>query len=377
MISPELRARIRRLFFVEHWKVGTIAAELGVHPITVRRAIESEWLAPRSRVVRPSALDPYKPFVHATLAQYPRLRATRLYEMLRARGYPGSLIQLRRYVRTVRPEPAQSGDPQAKLPGEQACVDWGNFGSLTVGTARRTLTCFVMELSLSRAMYVRFSVDRYLESFLRGHVAAFEWFGGVPRELVYLHTGPAVTDRDGTVVRFHRRIHELAGHYQFHPRASAAYRDARAPGIERPLELVRHSFFPGRTFDSIADLEAQARAWTAEIANARPIPGHPDGLRVTEAFTRERPHLLPLPESPFPTEHVAPVRAGKAPYVRFDSNDYAIPPALIGQPLTLLATETRVRIVDGAGDVVAEHPRSYDARQRVDAPAHRPPSTGD
>jgi transposase len=375
VISPELRARIRRLFFAEHWKVGTIAAELGIHPMTVRRAIESEWLAPRSRAVRPSVLDPYKPFIHATLEQYPRLRATRLYEMLRARGYSGSVVQLRRYVKTVRPENTQAAYQElARLPGEQARVDWGNFGTVTVGTARRTLTCFAMELSLSRAIYVRFSLDRYIESFLRGHVAAFEAFGGVPRELLYPHTGPAVTDRDGTMVRFRRRIYELAGHYQFIPRASAIYREARAPELERPLELIRHSFFNGRTFDSIAHLEAQLREWTAEIANTRPIPGHPDGLRVAEAFAREQPYLLPLPECSFPTDHVTSVRSGKTPYVRFDNNHYSIPQALVGQPLTLLASEARVRLVDRAASVVAEHARSYDSRQHIDEPAHRPPS---
>jgi transposase len=373
VISPELRGRIRRLFFVEHWKVGTIAAELGIHPLTVRRAIESEWFAPRSRTVRPSVLDPYKPFINATLEQYPRLRATRLYQMLQARGYSGSVIQLRRYVKTVRPENTQAAYQQLpRLPGEQARVDWGNFGKLPVGTARRTLTCFVIELSLSRAIYVRFSLDRYIGSFLRGHVAAFESFGGVPRELLYPHSGPAVTDRDGNVVRFHPRIHELAGYYQFAPRAGTVYREVRAPNTERPLELIRHSFFNGRTFDSITHLEAQVREWTAKIANTRPIPGHPEGLRVAEAFAREQPYLLPLPESPFPTDHAAFVRSGKTPYVPFDNNDYSIPQTLVGQPLTLLASETRVRIVDRAANVVADHPRSYDSRQRIDDPAHRP-----
>ncbi|MGA3122112.1 MAG: transposase [Polyangiaceae bacterium] len=90
MISPELRARIRRLFFAEHWKVGTIATELGVHHDTVRHAIESDRFVPVGRPKGPSRLDPYKPLVLDTLEQYPRLRATRLFEMLRDRGFSGS-----------------------------------------------------------------------------------------------------------------------------------------------------------------------------------------------------------------------------------------------------------------------------------------------
>src|SRR5437879_3164863 len=102
MISPEQRAEIRRLYYAEHWRVGTIATTLGVHHDTVRHAIEADRFIRPGAQIRPSVLDPYKPFVLATLEQYPRLRATRLYEMLGARGYAGSVVQVRRWVRTVR-----------------------------------------------------------------------------------------------------------------------------------------------------------------------------------------------------------------------------------------------------------------------------------
>src|SRR6266567_328450 len=82
MISPEQRAEIRRLYYAEHWRVGTIATTLGVHHDTVRHAIEADRFIRPGAQIRPSVLDPYKPFVLATLEQYPRLRATRLYEML-------------------------------------------------------------------------------------------------------------------------------------------------------------------------------------------------------------------------------------------------------------------------------------------------------
>ena len=89
MITPAQRAEIRRLSFGEHWKIGTIAAALGVHHETVRAALQHETGGLRRGVSRPSALDPFLPFIRDTLTQYPRLRATRLHEMLRQRGYPG------------------------------------------------------------------------------------------------------------------------------------------------------------------------------------------------------------------------------------------------------------------------------------------------
>jgi len=103
MITPEQHAEMRRLYYGEHWKVGTIATALGVHHDTVRAAI-TDSQAVRRGTARPTALDPYLPFVRDTLAQYPRLRATRLFAMVRPRGYAGSVVQLRRIVRLLRPQ---------------------------------------------------------------------------------------------------------------------------------------------------------------------------------------------------------------------------------------------------------------------------------
>jgi len=102
MIDPEVRVQIRRYFYAEHWKVGTIAQALGVHPDTVKRAIEVERFH-RAEQLRATLLDPYLPLVRQTLEAHPRLRATRLQQMLRDRGYRGSIQQVRRVVaRCVR-----------------------------------------------------------------------------------------------------------------------------------------------------------------------------------------------------------------------------------------------------------------------------------
>src|SRR5262245_65253362 len=148
MIDPKQRAEIRRLFFAEHWKVGTIAAELGLHHDTVRSAICVDTFVRRGSV-GPSVLDPYQDFIVHVLEKHPRLRATRLYEMIRERGYTGSAVQLRRYVRLVRPErQAEAYLALHTLPGEQGQVDWGRFGRIKVGHASRSLCCYVLVLVL-------------------------------------------------------------------------------------------------------------------------------------------------------------------------------------------------------------------------------------
>jgi transposase len=369
MIPPEQRAQIRRLFYAEHWPVNTIATTLDVHHETVQHALERErGVGPAP--IRPSVVDPYKAFITATLEQYPRLRATRLFAMLRDRGYPGSVVQVRRYVRTVRPAArAEAYLRLNTLPGEQAQVDWGNFGALEIGPARRPLSCFVLVLSWSRALYARFALDQTLESFLRGHVEAFTALGGTPRTILYDNLKSVVLERVGDHIRFHPRLLELAGHYHFAPQPCAVARGNEKGRVERTLHYLRHSFFAARRFTSLDDLNAQLARWIAETALARPVPGAPDRRPVAAALEEERAHLLPLPEHAFACDLVRAVVSGKTPYIRFDGNDYSIPHRLIRRPLTLAAGETVVRILDGATEV-AHHARSYGREQRIEDVAH-------
>ena len=371
MISPELRVKIRRLFFAEHWKIGTIAHQLGVHRDTVRAAIESDRFNSAVPPVRPSLLDPYKAFIVQTLEEYPRLRSTRIHRMLVERGYTGSVVTVRKYVSTVRPAARREAFLRLEtLPGEQGQVDWGHFGRIRVGRARRSLSCFVMVLSYSRAMYARFALDQTLESFLRGHVAAFEAFGGVPRTLLYDNLKSVVLERKGDLIRFHPTLLELAGHYHFAPKPCAPYRANEKGKVERAIQYLRRSFFDAHRFASLAELNIDVASWVEDIAHRRPWPGKQITATVSQMLHREREHLLPLPEHRFEHDLIKTVRSGKTPYVRFDLNTYSIPPDHLRRPLTLLASEHRVRIATSAGEVIANHARSYDRDQVIEAPEH-------
>jgi transposase len=196
VFEAELIAKIRQLFYAEHWRIGTIAAELGVHPDGVRRAIGSSAFHRSPTARRQSQCAPYLAFITEILRKYPRLRATRIYEMVRRRGYPGSVVGLRRAVRTLRPTVvAEVYQRLDLLAGDQAQVDWASFGKLAVGRAERRLMCFVMVLSYSRALYIEFALDETLESFLRAHRRAFEWFGGSTRIVLHDNTKSAVIAR--------------------------------------------------------------------------------------------------------------------------------------------------------------------------------------
>ena len=340
MITPEQHAEIRRLYYGEHWKVGTIATALGVHHETVRAAIVNDTQSVRRGTCRVTQLDPYLPVIRDTLAQYPRLRATRLFEMVKGRGYTGSVVQLRRAVRLIRPVATATVYRRlTSLAAEEAQVDWGAFGSIRIGRGVRPLSGFVMVLSYSRAVFALFTVDQTLESFLRGHVAAFAAWPGVARTLVYDNLRSAVLERAGTAIRFHPRLLELAGHYHFAPRPCTPGRGNEKGKVERQIQYLRHAFFAARTFLDVEDLNAQFRRWRDEVAHQRPHPEQRDRT-VADVLAEEQPRLLPLPAHPFETDVMRTVVSGKTPYVRFDRNSYSIPHTHVRRPLTLLASAT-------------------------------------
>jgi transposase len=368
-IPPELEAKILRYFHVEKWKVGTIATQLGVHHATVDRVLSQAGLPKIERPHRAALIDPYLPFVRKTLEQYPKLTASRLYAMVRERGYNGGEDHFRHLIAHHRPRPQPEAYLRLKtLPGEQAQVDWAHFGKLTIGKAERTLMAFVMVLSFSRAIFLRFFLDARMANFLRGHEAAFQRWQGLPRVLLYDNLKSAVLERQGDAIRFHPTLLELAAHYRFEPRPVAVARGNEKGRVERAIRYARDSFFAARKWRDLDDLNAQAEAWCLGQAAERPCP-EDRSISVREAFAREQPKLLALPDNPFPTDEREAVRVGKTPYVRFDCNDYSIPHTYVQRMLTVVASPREVRVLDGT-TVIAAHARRYDKGEQVEDPAH-------
>src|SRR5512134_240427 len=102
MIPRALETEILRLHHTEHWPIGTIARQLRVHHGTVRRVLAQEGV-PLPKSVRPSMVEPYRAFIGEMLEKYPTLRASRLYVMVRERGYPGRPDHFRALVAQLRP----------------------------------------------------------------------------------------------------------------------------------------------------------------------------------------------------------------------------------------------------------------------------------
>jgi transposase len=368
-ISLELRAQILRLHQVERWPAGTIARQLRLHRDTVKRVLRASSLMVPTLSPRARQIDAYLPLITATLTKFPRLTASRLHVMVQERGYRGASSHFRHQVAKLRPR----RNPEAflrlrTLPGEQSQIDWAHFDHIVVGKARRPLMAFVMTLSYSRRIFLHFSLNARMDSFLTGHVLAFEAFGGVPHVILSDNLKSAVLERIGDAIRFNPQYLAFAAHYRFEPRPVAVARGNEKGRVERSIRYIRDNFFAARTFVDVDDLNSQARTWTAGAASDRPWP---EGSQMTvgAAFDHERPRLMSMPPNPYPLEERVEVQSAKTPYVRFDLNDYSIPHTHVQRSLTVLASADRIRILDGTS-VLAEHPRSFDKAAQIEKPEH-------
>ena len=373
-VAPELVAQILRVHIAEKWRVGTIARQLRVHRDVVRRVLAAHHalglpLHASVAPLRASRIDPYRPFLLATLTKFPTLTAARLHAMVSERGYVGCTSHFRLLIACMRPRPPAEAFLRLRtLPGEQAQVDWAHFGHLQIGRARRPLMAFVMVLSHCRMIFLRFFLDARIDAFLHGHVEAFIAFGGVPRVLLYDNLKSAVLERAGDAIRFNPELLALAGHYCFEPRPVAVARGNEKGRVERAIRYVRDSFFAGRTLTDLDDLNTQARAWATGLAADRRWP-QDSRHSVRQAFEAEASKLLALPLQAFALGQRVAVKVGKTPYVRFDTNDYSVPHTHVRRTLTVLADEQWVRVLDGSTEL-ARHQRSWDNRAQIEDGAH-------
>jgi transposase len=365
-----MRAEIRRLVLREGWKVETVARRFGVHHSVVRRALEDA--APTAGAAgvprRPSALDPFKPYLVKRLIELPLLSAVRLHAEIVERGCTIGIAQLRRYLAQVRPPRPRKVFLCVEFePGEQAQVDWALFGHMRVGATQRQLSVFSMVLSWSRALFIDFCFDQKMETFCRMHRRALEAFGGVPQRIVYDNLKSVVVDRVGTTIKWNPRFLAFCGHYLFEALAAPVRYPQFKGRVEDSVKYIRSSFFYGRSFASLPDLRAQAAKWCLQTANQR-LHGT-TRERPAERLLVERPRLRALPPHPFDTDIVLPLVVTKEARVRFDANTYSVPPEYVGQTVHLRADDDTVRILAG-GVEVARHARCWDRHRHIEDPAH-------
>ena len=337
MVRVEERFMIQELFR-NGMSISEISRRTGRDRKTVRSVINGPLMpAVKARPPRVRKIDPFVAYLEKRIEQGV-LNAEKLYQEIRARGYSGKVRMVRQFVQPRRTPKQPTATVRFETePGQQAQVDWGSFGTIDYFGRQRRLYAFVMTLGWSRAMYIEFTVAMDETWWLRCHLHAFHYFGGVPQEILHDNLKTAVLERtaDG-IVHWHPRYLDFARYYGFSPRACQPYRAQTKGKVESGVKYVRGNFWPGLFFDDLVDLNRQGRGWLDNVANIRVhgTTGDVPFVRLTQEA------LQPLAGRPdYDTSLVCYRRSTKDCLVSYEGNHYSVPASHARQRLLLKETE--------------------------------------
>ena len=371
-MNVALWAEIRRLTEIEKLSGRVIARRLRCSWRTVAAALALEQPPARPSRSRASILDQHKAKIDALLAKYPELSAVRIHEEI-ARGpdgYTGSVITVRRYVRSIRPARGRVYQEVHYEPAFAMQVDWGECGRVTIGNTTRKVSVLVAVLCYSRLTYIEFTLSQRKAEFYRCLAHALEFFGASPRAIIVDNLKTAVINGSGRAACFHTEFLALCGYYCMQPLACER-RDPESKGIvEATVRYVKRNALAGRGDELVRfeDYVAFAPRWRDEIANVRTHETTRE--RPVDRFQRERSLLRALPTIPFDTDEIVPAVVSPHARVEFDANRYSVPPHLARQTVTIRADAHEVRIIH-QGQIVARHSRCYQRRQLIVLAEHR------
>jgi len=377
MITVEQKEQIRRAYFIEGKSIRQIQRETGCHRQTIRKALE-DGTVPQYALQRPRpcpVLDPVKPIIDRWLAEdleRPRKQrhtARRIYERLTTEyGFQGAESTVRRYVGRRRKElRSQVFIPLSYAPGQTAQVDFGQ-AQVVIAGERLTAQLFCLRLGYSKQPFVTALPTQAQEAFFEGHVRAFQFLGGVPREIVYDNLKAAVK----CILEGRSREEQAAfiafrSHYLFESRfctPGQAHEKGLAEGL---VGYARRNWFvplpEHPTWEAL-------NAYLVEKCHAegqRRLRGM--AMTIGEALALEQAHLLPLPAQPFPCCTLHPVQANGFGLVTFQTNRYSVPANHAHEALWLRAFVDRVEITNGR-QTLAVHPRCYGREQDILNPLH-------
>ena len=208
-----------------------------------------------------------------------------------------------------------------------------------------------------------------VHSLLRSLVRASAYFGGVTRQWLFDNPKTVVLERQGDLVRFQPDLLQLTSELHVQPRLCGVRKPHHKGGVERAICYLKDRFFAARTIHSVEQGNVQLARFIEEVTSLRKHPEH-DQRTVQEVLEDERPRLLTLSD-PLPNvDLVVPVVADKTATIRFDKNRYSVPPENKSRTLTLVASDTHVRILAG-DDEVTEHVRCWGRKQPIYKPEHR------
>lgn len=325
-------------------KQRAIARKLGISRNTVKKYIDNPQLAfePFNSRLRTSKLDPFANNIKAWIEEDFEYKATWIYDRLFNMGFSGSYEIVKLKVRELKDDHQKVAYMRFETePGYQAQVDFGEFQIERADGSVDKLYLFSMILGYSRRIYAEFIERCDLPTFLDCHINAFEYFGGVPEEILYDRMKNVYIGKIACKRKFNDTLMGFALHYGFTPKVAPAYAAWVKGKVERPYSFIREGFWRGYGFLCIETANLDLHGWLRKKDER--IHGTTHEV-VSHRFKRERPHLNPLPPQPFDTSYRLYRKVYKDCTVRFEGNSYVVPHTLVGEQVILRVKNKTMRI---------------------------------
>jgi len=365
---------IRRRVLVEKDSKRSVCLEFGIGWRTLEKILAHpappgyRRQAPRGK----PKLGPFLPVIEEileadkTAPAKQRHTAKRIFERLRDEyGYEGGITQVTETVAQARRHGKEVFVPLVHRPGH-AQYDFGEATVIIAGeTTKAALS--VMTLPYSDVFHVSAYPRECTESFQAGHVAGFDFFGGVPVRTSYDNSRIAVKKVVGRERELTDEFLRLESHFLFDHHFCRVARGNEKGHVESLVGFGRRNFLvPVPSFGSFAELNAHLEA--SCIADmGRSVRGKPEGK--AERLETDRAAMLPIPDDIFEIRRVVQAGANSLSLVRFDRNDYSVPTDHAHHPVTALGGIEDVRIVVGT-EVVATHKRCWTKEEILFDPRH-------
>jgi transposase len=369
VVGVEQWAEVRRLFFVRGLSQREIHRRTGLHRDTIRNAINSDTPPRYERASSGSKLDPFKEEIHRLLKGDPRLPGQRIRELICELGFDGGKTIVDDYLREVRPlfEPPRTFQRTVYRPGEICQFDlWEPTAEVPVGHGQTRKGWVVLGcLGYSRAGAGALIFSKEIPDLLFGIRRCLWRLGALPQTLVW--------DRQAGLHAGGGRPTEAFAAFCGQLRVDWHFCDAGDPQakgvVERLQDFAERSFEPGRVFANELDFGLQLDGWFDERANPRMHKTL--RARPIDRLVEERQLMAPLPAIAPDTDRRWVLRVPPDPFLRFDTNDYSLDPALVGRRVEARVSDREVLAVAlDTGELVCRHARSFAKHRTITALEH-------
>lgn len=367
IIGVDIYQKIRYMYQVQKKGKKTIARELGISRNTVKKYCEGSHV-PWNRkeynrdasVITDDVLD----FIKQCLDEDEREglkkqthTAKRIYtRLVEEKGFTGGESTIRLAVQNMKNNISKAFVPLAFDPGEAAQLDWGE-SYVYINGIRKKIYVFCMRLCYSCDIFVMAFYRQNEESFLEGHIKAFEFFKGVPKRLIFDNAKVAVKEGFGKYAKPQEQYYALSAHYAFEMNFCNPGKGNEKGLIENLVGWSRRNMLvPVPKVNTIDELN-QILYESCLKYRAHQIKGHT--MTVGEMYDIEKSILMPLPPYTYdPAKSVTP-RVNEYSLIRFDRNSYSVPVKYVGKEVSVKGYGNKVKAYY-KGEEIATHTRSYE-----------------